>query len=443
MLASTKWEKRRLGLLMASAALLLGACGNESGGGGDTASTPAGTDKGEPASSQTAGGDFSGQTLQVSAGDDYSDFVKAVIPAFEKEHDVTIDLVERDMFETLEALPLDGPAGIGPDVMLSPYDRIGGLGLQGHLWEVTLPDDGRYDDTDRLQVTAEDMMYGSPFVIEALVLYYNKDLLDTPPKTFEEMEKMAADDDRFAFSSESGKSTAFLANWVDFYNSYGLLAGYGGYVFGKDGTDTSDVGLNSPEAIEGITYATKWFQEVWPKGMLDKTTAGNFIDDQFNNGKAGAIINGPWGAAGYQTAGVNYGVAPVPTLPNGKAYAPFAGGKAWAISSYTENGELAQEWLNYVTNEENMMTLFEEYTHEIPANQMARQTIADAGEDELAVAVIEQYNTAIPMPNIPEMAEVWTGAETMMFDAGSGNKTPEEAANDTVDTIQQNIEQKY
>ena len=439
MSTSTIWKKRRLGLMMASAALLLAACGSDSDAGKDSA----GTNTGDATTSQTADGDYSGQTLKVSVGDDYTDFVKAVIPDFEEEFGVTIDLAEKDMFDNLDALALDGPAGIGPDVMLSPYDRIGGLGLQGHLYEVNLPDDGRYDDTDRLQVTADDTFYGSPFVIEALVLYYNMDLLDEAPETFEELEKMAAEDDRFAFASESGKSTAFLANWVDFYNSYGLLAGYGGYVFGNDGTDTSDIGLNSPEAIEGITYATKWFQDVWPQGMLDKTTAVNFIDDQFNSGKAGAVINGPWGAAGYKNAGVNYGVATVPTLPNGEEYAPFAGGKAWAISSYTENAELAQEWLDYVTNEEVMMTLFEEYTQEIPANQMARQTIADAGEDELAVAVIEQYNTAVPMPNIPEMAEVWTGAETMMFDAGSGNKTPEESANDAVKVIEQNIEQKY
>ena len=90
-----------------------------------------------------------------------------------------------------------------------------------------------------------------------------------------------------------------------------------------------------------------------------------------------------------------------------------------------------------------MMALFTDYTNEIPANQAARKQIADAGDNELAVAVIEQYNTAVPMPNIPEMAEVWTGAETMMFDAGSNNKTAEESANDSVEIIKQNIEQKY
>ena len=433
------WKKTKLGIITASAAFLLAACGGgndepaESGttGGGDTAGTE-----------ETTAGDFEGQTLKVTVGDDYTAFVEAIIPAFEEEYGVTVDLAEIDMFDNLEALPLDGPAKLGPDVMIAPYDRTGGLGLQGHLLEVSLPDDGRYDETDELQVTANEAFYGAPFVIEALVMFYNKDLIETPPTTFEELEALT-EDERFAFAAESGKSTAFLSNWVDFYNSYGLLAGYGGYVFGEDGSDVTDIGLNTPESIEAIEYAQKWFQEYWPQGMLDKTTSGNFIDDQFISGTAGAIINGPWGAAAYREGGVNYGVAPVPTLPNGEEYAPFAGGKAWIISSYSEVGELAQEWLNFVTNEENMMLLFNEYTNEIPANQAARQTIREAGEDELAVAVIEQYNSAIPMPNIPEMAEVWTGAETMMFDAGSGNKSAEESANESVEIIEQNIEQKY
>ena len=48
-----------------------------------------------------------------------------------------------------------------------------------------------------------------------------------------------------------------------------MIAGYGGYVFGDDGTDPSDIGLNNAGAVEGISYATDWFQNVWPKGMQD------------------------------------------------------------------------------------------------------------------------------------------------------------------------------
>ncbi|MGB7365788.1 MAG: sugar ABC transporter substrate-binding protein, partial [Carnobacterium jeotgali] len=63
--------------------------------------------------------------------------------------------------------------------------------------------------------------------------------------------------------------------------------------------------------------------------------------------------------------------------------------------------------------------------------------------DELTTAVINQYKDAQPMPNIPEMAEVWTGAENMLFDAASGNKTPKESADDSVKLIKESIEQKY
>ncbi len=46
--------------------------------------------------------------------------------------------------------------------------------------------------------------------------------------------------------------------------------------------------------------------------------------------------------------------------------------------------------------------------------------------------MIEQYETAQAMPNIPEMGEVWTGAENLMFDAASGSKTPKESADEAV-----------
>lgn len=416
-----------------SAALLLAACGN----GSDESSGS----KGETEKDGAATGEIGG-SIEVGVGEDYVEFVEAIVPAFEEEYDVEVTVSERDLFDTLEAVPLDGPAGLSPDVLLSPYDRIGGMGQQGHLSEMTLADDGRYDETDKQQVTVDDTVYGTPFVIESLVLFYNKDLMDTPPETFDELEALT-EDEQYAFSGQADTSTAFLANWVDFYNSYGLISGFGGYVFGEDGEDTSDIGLNSPEAIEGIEYAQKWFNDVWPEGMLDVTSAGDFIDDQFIQGNAAAVINGPWGAANYRDSGVNLGVAAIPTLPNGNEYAPFAGGKGWVVPSYTENYETAAAFVDFVTNEENMMMLYEDYTNEIPANQNARNAINEAGEDELAVAVIEQYNNAVPMPNIPEMAEVWTGAESMMFDAGSGNKKAEEAANDSVQIIKENIEQKY
>ena len=434
-MSKTNWKKYAMGIVTASTALLLAACG---GGDTETTETPdnGGADETAEDSGDTAG-DLGGD-LQVSVGPDYISFMTDVAAAFEEETGVSVEVIERDMFESLDALALDGPAGLAPDVMLAPYDRIGGLGQQGHLTEVTLVDDGRYDATDEQQVTMEDTIYGSPYVIEALIMYYNTDLLDAAPATFEELEALAQDD-KYAYANEAGTNTAFLANFVDFYSTYGLLSGFGGYVFGQDGTDTSDIGLNSEGAIEAIDYASTWY-DLWPAGMLDATSAGSFVEQTFLDGNAAAIIGGPWSAASF--ADMNFATAAIPTLPNGEAYEPFGGGKGWIISEYSENAEAAQAWLDYITNEENMQALHD-FNSEVPANQAVRESIVEAGDNQLAISVVEQYSNSVPMPNIPQMAEVWVGAETMMFDAVSGNKTAEESANEAVQTISDNIEQKY
>lgn len=417
-----KWKKYTVGLALMMSGLLLAACGGDD-------SKDAGED-----------GEVDNSSIEVSVESGYVDFIKEIAPKFEEETGISVDITEKDMFETLETLSLDGPAGIAADVTIAPYDRIGGLGQQGHLAPVEFQDDGRYDEIDEQQVTVDGETYGSPYVIEALILYYNKDLLDEAPETFEELEELSQDE-QFAYASEEGKNTAFLSHWIDFYHSYGLLSGFGGYVFGNNGVDTSDVGLNTPEAIEAIEYAKTWYDQ-WPEGMLDLTGAADFMDDTFINGSAAAIMNGPWSAGAYNETDLNYGVAPMPDLPNGNPYEPFGGGKGWIISEYTENLEGSQLWLDFVTNEENMTALYE-YNNEVPANQQSRETIVEADEDDLAIAVVEQYDNAVPMPNIPEMAEVWEGAESMMFDAVSGNKTAKESADDSVEIIEDNIEQKY
>ncbi len=112
------------------------------------------------------------------------------------------------MFEQLEALPLDGPAGNAPDVMLATYDRIGGLGQQGHLLEIKPSNTNSFGDKEMRQVTVDGKVYGMPLVIETLVLYYNKDLLQTAPKTFKDLEKLT-EDSRFAFASEKENQPDF------------------------------------------------------------------------------------------------------------------------------------------------------------------------------------------------------------------------------------------
>ncbi|EST12907.1 extracellular solute-binding protein [Sporolactobacillus laevolacticus] len=391
----------------------------------------------------SSGGNGAKKTLTVSvdsANAAYAEFVNSIKGKFEKENNVTVKVVKKPMFDQLTALTLDGPAGKAPDVMLAPYDRVGGLGQQGQLLEVDKSMLNFLNEKGHRQVQYGKKYYGVPLTIEALVLYYNKDLVKKAPTTFKDLEALAKDK-RFAFSSESGKNTGFLVKWTDFYFAYGLYAGYGGYVFGNNGANPKDIGLNNDGSLKALTYATHWFQKVWPKGMQDVKASGNFVTNQFVKGKAGAVIDGPWQASVYKKSKINFGVAKIPTLPNGQEYKPFAGGKAWVASAYTKNPSLAKKWLTYATNATNAYKFYKD-ANEIPVNPDAQAKVNN-GEDELAKAVIQQYDSSVPMPNIPEMAEVWTTMEPAMFNSASGKKSPKQTLDDAVSSLHKTIAQKY
>ena len=409
------WKKVGLATLAAGLTVGLAACGSKSS-------------------------ESNQKTLTVTVDKGYKDYINDIKGDFEKKNGVKVVVKTKDALATLDSLKLDGPAGKAADVMMAPFDRVAVLGKQGQLATVKLADDGRYNDADKKNVTLKGKTYGEPVTIETLVMYYNKDLIKKAPTSFKELETLSKDS-KFAYENDKTKNVAFLTQWTNFYNAYGLIKGYGGYVFGDNGTNPKEIGLNNKGAVEGLTYISDWFKNVWPKGMMSASSNENFVTDQFTSGKTAVIIDGPWMAAKYKKAKVNYGVAALPTLDNGSKYQAFGGGKAWVISNYSKQKGLSQKWLDYVTNKKNQTKFFKD-TNEVPANEQARDAVAK-GDNDLAKAVIAQYKDADPMPNIPEMAEVWTGAENLIVDSAAGKKTPQQAADAAVKQIKQTIQQKY
>lgn len=404
------------------ASLLLVACGSK------TADKPA-----ESGSSEA-------KEITLYVEDQYKAYAETVAKAYKEQSGTTVNIKSGDQLGGLDKLSLDNQSGQAADVMMAPYDRVGSLGSDGQLSEVKLSDGAKTEDTTKSLVTAADgKVYGAPAVIESLVMYYNKDLVKDAPKTFADLEKLAKDS-KYAFAGEDGKTSAFLADWTNFYYAYGLLAGNGAYVFGQNGKDPKDIGLANDGSIAGINYAKSWYEK-WPKGMQDGTAAGNLIQTQFQEGKTAAIIDGPWKAQALKDAKVNYGVATIPTLPNGKEYAAFGGGKAWIIPSSTKNLEGAQKFVDFLVSTEQQKAFYDA-TNEIPANTEAR-SYAEGKNDELTTAVIKQFKNAQPIPNISQMSAVWEPAANMLFDTVSGQKDAKTAANDAVTLIKETIKQKF
>lgn len=367
--------------------------------------------------------------------------IEDAVAKFEEEHDVTVKVVEKAYAQQIEDLRLDGPAGTGPDVLTMPGDQIGTAVTEGLIKELDVSEDVQsiYTEVAMQSQKVDNKVYGLPKAVETTMLYYNKDLVSEEelPTTLDEWYELSKE-------MTDGEKYGFLALFDQIYYAQSILSGYGGYIFGTDengGFNGSDIGLNNEGAVEGAQYIQKFYKEgLFPAGIIGEQGI-NVLESLFTEGKAAAIISGPWNIDPFTKAGVNFGVAKLPELANGENMSSFVGVKSYNVSSYSKNAELAEEFVEFVANEENSKTRFE-VTKEVPAVQ----ALADdpvVAESEAAQAVAEQSQFAELTPNIPEMNEVWTPADAALQTIATGKAEPKEALDQAVETIQGQIQAKH
>ena len=130
-----------------------------------------------------------------------------------------VNLQEMPYAQQLEKLRLDGPAGIGPDVLVIPNDQLGGAVVQGLLSPLSV-DQAKQDAFTPASINAfrmDNALYGIPKAVETLVLIYNKDLIDKP------LDSLQARLD-YSKPSASRTNTACSPSLTQIYYSWGRLA---------------------------------------------------------------------------------------------------------------------------------------------------------------------------------------------------------------------------
>ncbi len=367
--------------------------------------------------------------------------IKDAIAKFEEENGVKVKVVEKAYAQQIEDLRMDGPGGTGPDVLTMPGDQIGTAVTEGLIKELNVGEDVQsiYTEVAMKSQMVDNKVYGLPKAVETTMLYYNKDLVSDAelPTTLDgwyEYSKKVTDGGKFGF----------LALFDQIYYAQSIMSGYGGYIFGADDKgnyDPADIGLNNKGALEGAEYIQKFYKEgLFPAGIIGEQGI-NVLESLFTEGKAAAVISGPWNIEPFTKAGINFGVTKLPELSNGENMSSFVGVKSYNVSAYSKNAELAEKLVVFLANEENSKARYE-VTKEVPAVQaLANDPVV--AESEAAQAVAEQSQFAELTPNIPEMNEVWTPTDSALQTIATGKAQPKEALEQAVETIKGQIEAKH
>ncbi|MES2260271.1 MAG: maltose/maltodextrin ABC transporter substrate-binding protein MalE [Pseudomonadota bacterium] len=308
-------------------------------------------------------------------------------------------------------------AGKGPDIWIWPHDRIGAW-IDGGLLQPLTPSKEARNAILPLAwaaFTVGGKTWGYPMSIEAVSLVYNKDLVPTPPKTFEEL---AALDKKL---SASGKK-AILWDYTNTYFTWPLLAAGGATAFElkADGHyDASKTGVNSASAAAGVDAIMNLINS----GAMPKGAGYADMEAGFNQGKVAMMINGPWSWDNARKSKINFGVASIPTV-GGKAASPFIGVLGAMISKASPNKEIATEFLeNHLLSLDGLKTV----NADVPLGTPANKALFNELKTNVNIqATMESAQAGRPMPNNPEMGRFWSSMKSALENITQGRQSTKE-----------------
>jgi maltose/maltodextrin transport system substrate-binding protein len=309
-------------------------------------------------------------------------------------------------------------AGKGPDIFCWPHDRVGEWAKSGLIVPVT---PGRklraeIDDTAWQGFAYEGKTWGYPLSIEAVGLIYNKALVTAPPRSFDDVIKL---DKTLA---AQGKK-AILWDYNKSFFSWPLLAGAGGFVFGRDdkgGLDARQVGINTAGAVE----AAEMLRGLVSNGQMPRGANYADMEGGFSRGEVALMISGPWAWDNVRRSKIDFGVAPVPGLP-GRPAKVFVGVLGCMITAPSKVKDIAREFIeNHLLRVDGLKLVSADVPLGTPANKAYYGELAS---DPNIRATMENARAGVLLPNIPETGRFWTAMDAALEAITAGRQAPREA----------------
>jgi multiple sugar transport system substrate-binding protein len=412
--------------LMMAGALVLSACGGTTSSG-----TTAG---GGDAASQ--GLDGRGPITYVQ-GKDNNNVVRPLIDKWNaahpnekvtfKEQTDQADQQHDDLVQNFQA------KNAGYDVMA--VDLVWTAEFAAKGWLQPLKDKMAIDAVGMLPSTVEGAsykgtLYAAPESSDGGILYYRKDLVPTPPKTWDEMMSMcsiAKANNIGCYAGQFSKYEGLTVNASEAINSAG------GSVLDKDGKPS----LNTPEAKTGLENLAKAYAD----GNIP-AEAITFQEEQgrqaFQDGKLLFLRNWPYlynlaTTEGSSKVADKLGMTALPGTDGPGASS--LGGHNVGVSVYSKNKATAADFLKFITSEESQRFF--------ATQGSLAPVLTKLYEDKELVAKLPylpvlktSIENAVPRPVTPFYPAVTKAIQENAYSAIKGEKTVDAALSDMQKSIE-------
>lgn len=290
-------------------------------------------------------------------------------------------------------------------------------------------------------IKPEDDILAMWYDTDVRALYYRKDLVETPPTSwdelFETMEPLK--EEGYSFLYPAGKNETTSCDILPWYWAQG------GELFDESGKPVFNEGENKEAMLNTFDFLKKTIDTgITPQRVTSFMTDGDMIED-IASGQVAMFVGGSWLATqigaiiGEDAFNEMYGITNIPCMSSDSTTSCSGG---WAYGIFTQDEtkrKLAAQFIidMFIGDEGNV-----NYTlasGNLPCRQTSYALSDRFTEDPVAMAFCDVFETSSVRPAEPLYPYFSTEFQVALADVINGSKTPEEA----LETMAANVDAEY
>jgi len=281
----------------------------------------------------------------------------------------------------------------------------------------------------------QDHLWGVPQVTDCLALFYNKQLVGTPPQTLDELVEMGQS------LTSPGQQYAFFYRGDPYWFTPFIWA------FGGDLIDSEslEVKIDQPEAVAALQFLIdlRNKHKIVPPSVDFANDYENMMIG-FKNGQYTMIINGPWSTADvldgpeFKDHPENFGITRIPSGPAG--YGSPVGGHNYVISADTQKLFASWDLVEFLSRPEHQAR-FALQNNLLPTRQ-STYTLPSVRENPIIQSFKYVLDAANTRPVIPQSGAIFIDLKPAYQAALLGEKSPQAALSEVKQAWQVLLEEE-